>query len=314
MSKYREIDLRNQKKYSLANRESKVAKDLFYKQGRTDSMSSFVESLPDILQAKGLKELLGHCTNAYKNGKPIIVALGGHVIKCGLSPLLIEMLEMKAIQCLAGNGSVAIHDFELALQGQTSEDVSSALEDGSFGMAKETGEYINRAITKAADEQLGYGEGLGKYLEEIKPAYADLSLLRAAYRHTIPFTVHVGIGTDIIHQHAEADGSAIGECSLRDFRIFCEQVKGLNEGGVFLNLGSAVIMPEVFLKAITVVRNLGHPLQNFYTAVFDMNLHYRPQVNVVKRPTEQSGKGYYFVGHHEIMLPLFFRALQERIG
>lgn len=313
MSKYKEIDLHGQKTFSLAGRESKVKKDMFYRPDKFGSLNDFINGLPDILQAKEFKELLEQTAKAYFSRKPVIVALGGHVIKCGLSPLLIEMLEMGIISCIAGNGSVAIHDFELALNGQTSEEVSTALENGSFGMAKETGEQINGAIIKAAAEKTGYGEVLGKLLNETMPPFKDLSLLAAAYRKDIPFTVHVALGTDIVHQHAGADGAAIGQCSLRDFRIFCDQVKDLNEGGVFLNLGSAVIMPEVFLKAVTVVRNLGHPLKNFYTAVFDMNQHYRPRVNVVERPTQSNGKGYYFIGHHEIMLPLFFAALKERI-
>ncbi|MBW6515096.1 MAG: hypothetical protein K0B81_00590 [Candidatus Cloacimonetes bacterium] len=313
MSKFKEIDLTSQKKYSLSVRESKVDKSLFYRTGRTNELSSFVSRLPDILQAKGLKELLDKCYIAHKEGKPVIVALGGHIIKCGLSPLLNELIDQRIISCLAGNGAVAIHDFELALSGKTSEDVASALEDGTFGMAQETGELINKAITTAAVEKLGFGEGLGIFIEQYKPPNKSLSILANAYNKDIPFTVHVALGTDIIHQHKEADGAAIGECTLRDFRIFCEQVKGLNDGGVFLNLGSAVIMPEVFLKAITVVRNLGYSLNNFTTAVFDMNLHYRPRINVVERPTSKGGKGYYFVGHHEIMIPFFFAVLQERI-
>jgi|SRR5690554_1171661 len=313
MSRYKEIDLKNQKRYSLQERESKVDGSYFYKQAEDKSLSGFISSLPDILQAREFKELIDHTYQAVKNGKPVIVALGGHVIKCGLSPLLIEMLELGVIKCLAGNGSVAIHDFEIALTGQTSEDVKRALEDGSFGMARETGDQINRAIIDASSRQLGYGEGIGAYIEARNAPYRHLSLFAAASRKQVPFTVHVAMGTDIVHQHKSADGSAIGDCSLRDFRIFCEQLKGLNDGGVFLNFGSAVIMPEVFLKGVTVVRNLGYPLKGFYTAVFDMNYHYRPKVNIVERPTGNSGKGYYFVGHHEIMIPLFLGALKERL-
>lgn len=314
MSKYREIDLTNQKRYSLSERESKVNRKQMYRRGATHSLTGFIDSLPEVLQAKGFKELIGHCYSAYQNGKPIIVALGGHIIKCGLSPLILEMMEKRVISCLAGNGAVAIHDFELTLAGKTSEDVGKSLEEGTFGMAEETGHHINQAVVKAAEERLGFGEGLGRYIEDLSPPYKSLSLLSSAYLHDIPFTLHVAIGTDIVHQHSDADGSAIGACSLRDFRIFCNMVKGLQGGGVFINLGSAVIMPEVFLKAVTVVRNLGFPLNSFYTAVFDMNLHYRPHVNIVERPTAQGGRGYYFIGHHEIMVPLFFAALKERIG
>lgn len=313
MDRIREISLEGQKKYSLLDRPSIVNQATFFQTGQPKSVNDFIDHLPDILQAKALKELLTHCQNAYKNNKPIIIAIGGHIIKCGLSPLLIEMIDLGVIRGVSGNGSVTIHDFELALAGSTSEDVAKALEDGSFGMARETGEEINLAIIQSSKNKLGYGEGLGKYLNEKNPKYLNLSIVASAYRKKIPFTVHVAVGTDIIHQHKEADGAAIGDCSMRDFRYFCNLVKELDYGGIFLNLGSAVIMPEVFLKAVTVVRNLGYPLSNFYTAVFDMNMHYRPRINVVERPTQGGGKGYYFVGHHEIMIPLFFTALKERI-
>ncbi len=316
MSKYEQIDLDNQKRYSLSERPSKLnsrqlgsAKDF----SGEIPLLAFVENLPDILKAKDFKKLLDHTYNAYKRGKPVIVALGGHIIKTGLSPLLIKMAKIGVIKCFAGNGSIVVHDYELALNGQTSEDVGKALADGSFGMAKETGDGVNKAVKYAYDNGLGYGEGIGKALHEMDTEYTELSLFRAAYSMDVPVTVHVAIGTDIVHQHNSASGQAIGECSLRDFRIFCNQIKDLHDGGVFINLGSAVIMPEVFLKAVTVVRNLGHPLHSFYTAVFDMNHHYRPQVNIVSRPIQGKGAGYYFIGHHEIMVPLFFYALWERI-
>lgn len=316
MSKYEEIDLDNQKRYSLAERASKLNSRQLgrVKDFETElPVSGLIEALPDILKAQDVKSLLDHTFNAYKNGKPVIVALGGHIIKTGLSPLLIKMAELGVIKCFAGNGSIAVHDYELALSGSTSEDVGKALSDGSFGMAKETGDGINNAVKYAYDNGLGYGEGVGKALSEMDTEYTGLSLFRAAYLLDIPVTVHTAVGTDIVHQHRSASGAAIGECSLRDFRIFCNRIKELHDGGVFLNLGSAVIMPEVFLKAITVVRNLGYPLHSFYTAVFDMIHHYRPQVNVVSRPVQSGGKGFYFIGHHEIMVPLFFYALWERI-
>ncbi len=319
MGKYREINIDKQKKYSLLSRESKVNESAVLSMQKVkeyqckDGINGFINNLPDILKAQDMKELLNHCYNAYKNNKPIIVALGGHIIKCGLSPLLIEMMQLGAIKCFAGNGSVSIHDFELAISGNTSEDVGKAIEDGSFGMAKETGEEINQAIIQGSLDKLGYGEAIGKYISDKKSEHKSLSLLGNAYEKDIPVTIHIAVGTDIVHQHNNADGAAIGDCSLRDFRIFCEQVRGLHNGGVFINLGSAVIMPEVFLKAVTVVRNQGHDLYGFYTAVFDMNFHYRPNLNVVNRPTQREGKGYYFVGHHEIMVPLFFLALRERI-
>jgi hypothetical protein len=314
-SKYKEIDLTSQWKYSLKDRESKVDMSAFIKASETNSgIKGFLEHLPDILKAKELRELVQHCLNAHKKDKPIIVAMGGHVIKCGLAPLLIRMMKMGLINALAGNGSVAVHDFEIALNGTTSEDVDKAIEDGSFGMAKETGDGINDAIIKAKEDRLGYGEGIGKHILLHNFPHSDKSVLASAYKQDIPITIHVAVGTDIVHQHSSADGAAIGETSMRDFRIFCEQLKSLNDGGVFLNFGSAVIMPEVFLKGVTVVRNAGFKLNNFSTAVFDMNSHYRPRINVVNRPTQSSGQGFYFIGHHEIMIPLFFSALQEEIS
>jgi hypothetical protein len=260
-----------------------------------------------------MDELLNRCVTAYRNGKPIIVALGGHVVKCGLSPFIIDLIELGVIKALAANGSVTIHDFEIAMFGETSEDVATALEDGSFGMVRETCDGINTIIKKGAENKLGYGEAIGKYLLKGEAPHNRFSLLANAYKNKIPFTIHVALGTDINHQHETANGAAIGDCSLRDFRIFCRNLTELDEAGVFLNFGSAVVMPEVFLKAVTVVRNLGFPLNNFYTAVFDMNVHYRPRTNIVHRPTLSGGKGYYFVGHHELMIPLFLLSLKERI-
>ena len=310
MSKFKEIDLSGLKKYSIKDRHSKVhIKDF----AETYSQTGLYENLPNILAAKDIKELVDKCVFAYKNNKPVIIALGGHVIKCGLSPFIIEMIELGMIKALASNGSVAIHDFEIAKFGKTSEDVAGALEDGSFGMAEETCDGINLLIKEASGKKLGFGEAIGKNLLESNAPNNALSLFASACKNRIPFTVHVALGTDIVHQHETADGAAIGDCSMRDFRIFCQNLIDLNNGGVFLNFGSAVIMPEVFLKAVTVVRNLGFPLKNFTTAVFDMNFHYRPQTNIVQRPISAGGKGYYIVGHHEIMIPLFFRMIKERL-
>ncbi len=311
MSKYKEIDLTNLKKTSIKSRSNLVQIENF-SNPKIDNFEDFTKSLPNILKAKDFNELLDKCVQAYKNNKPVIVALGGHVIKCGLAPFIIEMMELGLISGLASNGSVVIHDYEIARFGATSEDVATALETGEFGMAAETCDGINNIIS-SANKSLGYGEAIGKNLLEIDAENNHLSLFANAYKLNIPFTVHVAMGTDIVHQHDTADGAAIGDCSLRDFRIFCNNLCKLNDGGVFLNFGSAVIMPEVFLKAVTVVRNLGFPLNNFYTAVFDMNMHYRPNMNIVHRPTLSGGKGYYFIGHHEIMIPLFFQSLKERL-
>lgn len=307
MSKYKQIDLSGLKTYSVKARYSKVATMDFAKAGKVDT-SNFLACLPDILCAADLKALIASCKKAKAMGKPIIIGLGGHVIKCGLAPLIIELMEAGYVGALVTNGSVAIHDYELAHFGQTSEDVAKALADGSFGMAEETSRGINEAIKKGYQHQLGLGEALGKEIGE-KAENAGLSLLASAYRLGIPLCVQVAIGTDIIHQSPHADGAAIGDCSMRDFRIFCQQVSRLDEGGVFLNLGSAVIIPEVFLKALTVARNIYGSVKNFHTAVFDMNMHYRARVNVMQRPVETGGKGYYFIGHHEIMIPLLIKSL-----
>ncbi|MDD2331268.1 MAG: hypothetical protein PHI68_01305 [Candidatus Cloacimonetes bacterium] len=307
MSKYHEADLNKVHRYSVATRKSIVNKDFFAKKGKLDT-SAFLESLPEILKAKDLRELVSACKIARDKGKAIIIGLGGHVIKCGLAPLLIELMEEGFASAFMVNGSVMIHDYEIAMFGSTSEDVAEALTDGSFGMAIETGDGINSAIKEGAMGRLGLGEALGKALCDTTPN-KEYSLLASAYERGIPVTVHVALGTDIIHQHPSADGAAIGECSLRDFRILCQQLGNLNDGGVILNFGSAVIIPEVFLKALSVARNLCPPVNNFTTAVFDMNYHYRPQTNVVQRPVLKGGKGFYFIGHHEILIPLLVKTL-----
>ena len=312
MGRYKEIDLAGLKKYSITNRPSKVHIEDFADPSK-QNLEELLASFPDYLVAKDIKELVDRCVSAYQKGKPVIVAIGGHVVKCGLSLYLNDLMEMGLITTMASNGSVVIHDFEITKFGKTSEDVATALEDGSFGFARETCDEINNIITDAYQNKLGFGEAIGKHLVEAETPNRSLSLLAKAYEKQIPFTVHVALGTDIVHQHETANGAAIGDCSLRDFRIFCNSIIGLNEGGIFLSFGSAVVIPEVFLKAVTVVRNLGYPLRNFYTAVFDMNLHYRPKMNIVERPTKSDGKGYYFVGHHEVMIPLFYHALKDKL-
>lgn len=312
MSRYKQIDLDNIKVYSVKDRPSKVDPELFAKPAHLN-MSNFLESLPKVLKADEFNQFINHSVEAATQKKAFIIGLGGHVIKCGLAPLLIELMEKGIATCFAVNGSVAVHDYELAMFGKTSEDVAAKLTDGSFGMVFETTYGINSVITQASKEGLGFGEALGKTILEKAP-HPEYSLLAMAYKHQIPVTVHVGIGTDILHQTPCADGKAIGDCSLRDFRIFCEEISKLDGGGIYLNLGSAVILPEVFLKALTVARNIKGRVQDFYTAVFDMNTHYRALENVVKRPVLNGGKGYYFIGHHEIMIPLFIAALLERFA
>ncbi|MBM4399539.1 MAG: hypothetical protein FJ041_04310 [Candidatus Cloacimonetes bacterium] len=311
MSRYQEIDLSRLKRYNAKDRLSKVHESAFAKSNAV-KLSDFWVQTPDILKAKDFKELLQICLTAYEKGKPIIYGIGGHVIKCGLAPLLIEMMKLRLCQGIACNGSVVIHDYEIACFGQTSEDVSTALEDGSFGMAADTADGINGIINNAFKEETGMGEAVGKSLANAPNK--DKSLLAMAYQYNVPLTVHVALGTDIIHQHPSADGAAIGATSLRDFRIFCHNLINLEGGGVFINFGSAVVIPEVFLKAVSVVRNLGYPLIDFTTAVFDMNYQYRPAVNISQRPVQSRGKGFYFTGHHEIMIPLFLLSLKELIN
>ncbi|HDH58153.1 MAG TPA: hypothetical protein ENF16_06045 [Bacteroidetes bacterium] len=305
MSKYPEIDISRVKLYPIAERQSRVQLEFLGKPVKPDaSFETWWDSLPKILVAEDLKSVAAAIVAARRSKKPVILMIGAHVIKVGLSPVLIDLMKEGIITCLAMNGAGIIHDVELSLFGMTSEDVATNIADGTFGMAKETGEFINQTVKKGVKSKLGLGEAVGKELLDRKAQNLQISLLGQAYQLDIPVTVHVAIGTDIIHQQPSADGAAIGELTLRDFRIFSRQVADLGDGGVVLNVGSAVVLPEVFLKALTVARNLGYPCKGFSTANFDMIQHYRPRVNVVQRPTLGGGKGYQITGHHEIMIPL----------
>ena len=304
------IDMSYVKTYPLKDRINKVSvKDFATLPDRQVDLSQFLKSLPKILKGTDFRELIDKIVTAYHRKKAVIVMMGGHVIKCGLTPLLIELAERSVITGFAFNGASSIHDFEIALIGETSEDVSAYLQTGQFGMWEETGKLMNDAIQNAADTDIGMGEALGKKLIEMDAPYSAYSLLAAGIRLNIPITVHVAIGTDIIHQHPSANGAAIGEASFTDFRLLTQLVTELEDGGVVLNFGSAVILPEVFLKAITIARNLGHTVSHFTAADFDMNPQYRPVENVVKRPTEMGGKGYSFTGHHELMIPLLAQSV-----
>jgi hypothetical protein len=314
VSKYKQIDLNKIKTYSIKDRCSKVNIASFakiYQKG--NSFHQFLADLPDILIGADFKELADKIFFAFRNGKQIILMMGAHVIKCGLSPIIIQLLEKGIIKCIALNGAGVIHDTEVALWGTTSEDVADTLNDGSFGMAEETPQFINDALEQGVKNQLGYGESVGKKIFDSHYPYKNLSIMATGYRLNIPVTVHVAIGTDIVHQHANSSGENIGALSYRDYKIFCHQVAQLEKDAVVLNFGSAVVLPEVFLKALTVVRNLGHAAHGFITANFDMLRHYRPQVNIVQRPTQTGGKGYSFAGHHEIMIPLLAAAILEAI-
>ncbi len=296
--------------YPLASRPSKVTTADFARPVHDDSsLSDFFAALPNILAARELKELAARIRQARQRQRAIIIGLGGHVIKTGLAPILIDLMRRGYATAFALNRAAMIHDFEIALAGQTSEDVDATLGSGQFGMAEETGRIVNEAIRSGARDQIGMGEAIGRQLAGTKAAHADSSLLWSAYQANVPVTVHVAIGTDILDIHPAADGASVGQTTYHDFRLLCAIVRELDGGGVYLNLGSAVLLPEVFLKTVTVVRNLGHRLEDFTTANFDFLQHYRPLTNVVRRPVAGSGRGFAFTGHHEIMIPLLAAAI-----
>jgi hypothetical protein len=305
------LDLKRLRTVSLKARGGKVAVASFAKPYTAGQ--SLLDTLPLLLAADDFRAVVAALRKARDEGRQIVWGLGGHVIKCGLAPILIDLMQRGYATAFAMNGSASIHDFEIALAGHTSEDVEAVLPDGSFGSAEETGREMNRAIQSGVAAGIGLGESLGLALDRLAdPAYARYSLLLNAWRHSTPVTVHVAIGTDTPHTHPAVDGAAIGAGSLRDFQLLCSIVTGLDHGGVYLNVGSAVVMPEVFLKALSAVRNLGHPVGSFTTVNMDFLQHYRPRVNVVQRPHASSnGKGYSLTGHHEIMLPLLAATLIE---
>jgi hypothetical protein len=305
--------------YPLSSRKSKVSIREFAKPPAANtSLKKFLDSLPNILAAQDLRHLLSAIHRARKKNAPILWGIGGHVIKVGLGPVLIDLMRRGYVSGIAMNGAALIHDFEIALAGSTSEDVESGLGAGQFGMASETGEYINEFSKLAARLHIGYGEAAGQFLNSgiLNVKHGASSVLVTAYKQRIPVTIHLAIGTDIPHMHPAADGPCLGAATFLDFRLFCALVKQMHPGGVYLNWGSAVLLPEVFLKAVSVVRNLGVPLQPITTANFDFIQHYRPLQNVVKRPTiserggpKQESRGYAITGHHELVMPLVAAAL-----
>jgi hypothetical protein len=308
---YEEIDLSGIRTYPLKSRASKAkAEDFGTPFVKGTGMAGFLDSLPNILAAGDFKAVVRALLDARAAGAGIIWGFGAHVIKTGLSPVLIDLMERGFVSAMATNGAGLIHDFEIALSGATSEDVDAALGTGQFGMADETGRLLNGAINEGVGAGLGIGQAVGRYLCERHPQYERASLVASAARLEIPFTVHVAVGTDIIHMHPAASGAAIGEGSLRDFRYFASSVARL-AGGVYLNCGSAVVLPEVFLKAVSVARNQGASLAGLTTVNLDFAKLYRPQVNVVTRPTAGIGRGYSLTGHHELMIPLLAAALVE---
>jgi len=314
MSKYsiQPLDLSGLKTISIAARGGKVrTADFGVPYTKGSGIAGWLDSLPKILAGDSFRFAVEALIRARPAGKPIIWGMGGHVIKCGLAPLLADLMRRGFATAFAMNGSAAIHDFEIAIAGQTSEDVEAVLPDGRFGSAEETGREMNEAI--AAADSMGMGEALGARLVRIAdPVFAPHSLLLQAYNHATPVTVHVAIGTDTPHTHPAADAAAIGATTHRDFRLFCSLVAGMNGGGVYLNVGSAVVLPEVFLKAVSAVRNLGSPLAEFTTINLDFLQHYRPKVNVVERPhAHAGGRGIALTGHHELIVPLLAAALIE---
>jgi len=316
MSKYpdKPLSFDALKTVPIDSREAKVQIRHFarpYQKG--DGISGLLDSLPHILAADSFRSIVAALIEARKKKRAILWGMGGHVIKCGLAPVLLDLMRRGWVTGFVMNGAASIHDFEIAIAGQTSEDVEAVLPDGRFGAAEETGREMNIAITAGARAGIGMGEALGKHLETLaKPQFLPYSIVAEAYKASIPITVHVAVGTDTPHTHAHADGASIGTTTHHDFRLLCSLVRGLDSGGVYLNLGSAVVLPEVFLKAVSVVRNLGHPLAGFTTVNFDFLQHYRPLLNVVKRPHAQAGgQGFALTGHHELMIPLLASALAE---
>jgi len=303
VSRYPEIDLRRVRTVGIAERTNKVTPADFGRPQPWPGAAAWLETFPDILAARALRRLVAAMQQAQAARRPIVFMLGGHVMKCGVSPYLVDLARRGFITHFASNGSLTIHDVEVSLFGRTSEDVADALEHGTFGMVRETPEFMFAAFAAGAARGEGMGECLGRALVEGEAPHREVSLLAQAYALSIPFTVHVALGGDILHQHPGADGAVVGTLSLRDFRILAAALAGL-DGGVVVNLGSAVIMPEVFLKALTVARNVHGGGRDFVAANLDMQQHYRPTENVLRRPTQTAGEALAITGHHEILVPL----------
>jgi hypothetical protein len=308
------LNIDNVKTYSIHDRKSLVNIDNFATPcKKNQSYSSFLDNLPSILAGNDLKNIITAISKAAMDKKKICFGMGGHVIKVGLNPVLIDLMRRKAITMIAMNGAGIIHDLEIAMAGKTSEDVSASLDQGQFGMAKETSEFLNIAIDNAGKESKGLGRAVGELINKENLPFKEKSLLAQGDVLNIPVTVHVAIGTDIIHMHPGFDAAACGQASHHDFKIFASNIADL-EQGVFINAGSAVILPEIFLKALTLVRNLSYSPSNFTTVNLDFIRHYRPMTNVVNRPTQSGGKGYSLIGHHEILIPLIAAGIIEKIG
>jgi hypothetical protein len=312
--RYAPVDPTGVKTYPLASRPSKVrTADAATPWRAGGSLRDFLASLPDQLAARNLREVVRAIAAARTAAKPVILGMGAHVIKVGLSPLLIDLVERGIVTAVAMNGACVVHDFELAMAGFTSEDVETQLAEGDFGMAEETGRLVNEAVVAGSRRGLGLGRAVGEWLLAARPPHLSHSLLAACARLEVPCTVHVAVGTDIVHMHPACDGAAVGQASLQDFRLLTAIVADLEGGGVYLNVGSAVLLPEVFLKSLTLARNLGHPVRDFVTANLDFLQHYRPTQNVVRRPVARGGRGYALTGHHELLVPLLAAAVIEEM-
>jgi len=313
MKKYRPVSLKKVKTYPLEKRKSKVSLAAVARPPvRGDSFRTFLDKLPNILAASDFRRVVRAIARAREEDRPVVLGMGAHPIKVGLSPVIIDLMRKDVITAVAANGACIVHDFELSFVGHTSEDVGKELCTGTFGMAAETGKYLNKALKEGTGKGYGIGRSVGEAIQKSSFRFKEMSIFAGAYELDMPATVHVAIGTDIIHMHPDADGAAIGEGSFADFRLFTSVVSDL-EGGVYINLGSAVIMPEVFLKALTIARNLGNRVDNITTVNMDFMQHYRPAVNVLRRPTMNKGACYALTGHHEIMFPLLAAAIIEEL-
>jgi hypothetical protein len=303
--------LRQVQTHSIHQRQHKVSVTDFIDVAAWQTQHALHLLFPPILKGKDILSVVNGFVAAHRRGRAIIFALGAHVIKCGLSPLLIEMMRRGWLQGLVLNGAGAIHDLEVALIGMTSEDVAHNLISGQFGMVEETPHLINKALQEFAGAQVGMGAALGKAIVYGEFPYGQYSLLAAASTYQVPLTVHVAIGADTIHMHPTTDGALLGQATYRDFQRLTLLLRELHDGGCYWNIGSAVLLPEVFLKALTLCRNVGYPVERFLTVSLDMIQHYRPEYNVVQRPTQHGGAGYTLIGHHEIMLPLLYAMILE---
>ena len=317
---YREVDLAGVTTIPVQQRPNKVRAEEFAAPPgdapASRTFAAFLGALPDILVARDLLAVIDAVVTARQRGRAVVLMLGGHVVKTGLARVLADLVRRGVLTHVAMNGSAAIHDYEVARFGGTSEDVAAGLRDGSFGMAEETGRGLNEAFVAGMAQGWGMGEAVARALAALEPLrHPELSLTYQCWRHGVPATIHAALGCEIIHQHPAANGAAIGDTSHRDFRRLAASLAGLHDGGVVLNVGSAVIMPEVFLKALTVARNVGGGAPTgFVTCDLDMQRHYRPRMNVVRRPTQDGGRGYEITGHHEIMVPLLAWGIVERLG